>query len=105
MKLFFTIFFFCFIAFTLGAQTQVRGQVTTDKGVALPNAKVTFYQNRVYIAAAYTDQFGKYYLNEIDPGKYDVSFEAQGLQNQFISQFIVFAGRINKLDAELHTWF
>ena len=87
------------LAFSMHAQSILRGKVTDDKGNPLEFANVTYEKDGV-ISGTNTDLDGNYSV-QVDPGSYTVTFSYTGYQARKFTDVIVKAGGVTKLDAVL----
>lgn len=93
---------FCFIIFTISAgngQTSLEGKVTdAASGEAILFGTVDLYKNDVLLLGTETDLDGNYFFSNVDPGTYVVEASYLGYTASRITNFIVQAGRTNRLD-------
>lgn len=84
------------------AQTGVgtiRGTVTDkDSKEAVPFCTVVLYRNGTQVSGAKTDFDGKFQINSIEPGSYDVEFRYVGYTPQRKSGVVINSDRITFLD-------
>lgn len=88
-----------------GDQTMggsVRGEVR-DPNIDEPliGATVKLYKSDEVIAGAYTDFDGKFQLENIEQGTYDLTVEYVGYTTKYLSDIVVQAGKILFLDSDL----
>ena len=76
MRKFSLLLILLFAGISLHAQntSRVKGRVT-DKGLDLPNAKVTLYQGLERVAILTTNECGEFNFGIVEPGEYDVEAE------------------------------
>ncbi|MBK6390161.1 MAG: carboxypeptidase regulatory-like domain-containing protein [Saprospiraceae bacterium] len=87
----------------LHSQTSLEGKVQDENKEGLIGATVVLFKSGVQKNGTTTDIDGNYSISNIDPGTYDVEFSYIGYQTQRIQGVIVFAGKSNRLNAELNT--
>ncbi|MEM1123618.1 MAG: carboxypeptidase regulatory-like domain-containing protein, partial [Bacteroidota bacterium] len=98
----------CILTATVGvtslvAQTALAGKVVDDNGEAVFFGNVALYKQGTLVRGGETDLDGNYMIGNLDPGTYDVEFSYTGLQSKKYEGVVVYAGKTNKLDAELST--
>ena len=94
------LIFFAATAISATAQTSLTGKVTDlDTGEELIGANVVVYKDGVYVKGASTDFDGNYLMN-LDPGTYDVEFSYIGYPSHKVSQVMVKAGQVNRLNIQ-----
>ncbi len=88
-------------AFMPGARAQTRGAiggtVTEQSGAVLKGAEITTKSPALTIS---TDEEGRYYINDLAPGTYDLTITYVGLA-PFTAKVSVIAGQTAKVDAQL----
>ncbi|MFZ1715442.1 MAG: carboxypeptidase-like regulatory domain-containing protein, partial [Saprospiraceae bacterium] len=84
------------------SQTSLEGKVQDENKEGLIGATVVLFKSGVQKNGTTTDIDGNYSISNIDPGTYDVEFSYIGYQTQRIQGVIVFAGKSNRLNAELN---
>lgn len=82
--------------------SSVTGGVTDQQGAAVPGVMVTIIntqtsENKVYV----TDASGQHVAQDLNPGRYTVAFERQGLSRVERSDISVLLGRSFELNAEM----
>lgn len=84
-----------------GARAQTRGAiggtVTEQSGAVLKGAEITTKSPALTIS---TDEEGRYYINDLAPGTYDLTITYVGLA-PFTAKVSVIAGQTAKVDAQL----
>lgn len=99
--LFVSILFSAAYSFSQSGLGTIRGSVVDgDTGGPVPYAKVLLKQNGTIRGGANTDDDGKFQINSIAPGSYDVEFTnpGEGYQPTALTGVIVNAERITFLD-------
>lgn len=99
--LFVSILFTAAYSFSQSGLGTIRGSVVDgDTGEPVPYAKVLLKQNGTIKGGANTDDDGKFQINSIAPGSYDVEFTnpGEGYQATALTGVIVNAERITFLD-------
>jgi len=91
------------IGTTVVAQTALAGKVIDDNGEPVFFGNVALYKKGVLIRGGETDLDGNYSIGNLDPGTYDVEFSYTGLTSKKYEGVVVYAGKTNKLDADLST--
>src|SRR5437763_4229343 len=95
------------LALTLGAFAQIQngqftGTVTDPSGAAIANAKVTVTNVGTNLSVTTTtDQTGLYKFNEMPPGSYRITSEAQGFKTVTNSGLVLSAGTIQRADFKM----
>lgn len=75
---------------TLGATTQqITGIITDSMKHPIVNVSVVVRQNGIVIGKNNTDSNGRYILNVVNPGYYNVTASKKGLQTNTILKLIV----------------
>jgi TonB-dependent receptor len=89
------------LGFMPGARAQTRGAiggtVTEQSGAVLKGAEITTKSPALTIS---TDEEGRYYINDLAPGTYDLTITYVGLA-PFTAKVSVIAGQTAKVDAQL----
>jgi hypothetical protein len=80
----------------------LQGTVTDQQGIAVPGVTVTITntvsgENRTYV----TDGNGQYVAPDLNPGRYNVTFELTGFSRVERSDISVLLGRTFEIDAQL----
>lgn len=84
------------------AQTSLAGKVTEeDSGEPVLFGNVALYKGGVLITGVETDFDGNYSITNIDPGTYDVEATYVGFNPQRITDVIVAADKVTKVDIQL----
>lgn len=96
-----TIFLSLAIYLPALSQTSLDGKVLDDKKEPIIGATVVLFKSGVQKNGTVTDIDGNYSISNIDPGTYDVEFKYIGYQTQMTHGVVIFAGKSNKLNAEL----
>ncbi|HVN77737.1 MAG TPA: carboxypeptidase regulatory-like domain-containing protein [Terriglobia bacterium] len=81
---------------------SITGQVTDPSKAVMPGVTVTITNketNRTYTTTTGTD--GNYYARDLEPGRYDVTFELKGFAKAVIPDVILLLGKTSRLDAAL----
>lgn len=81
---------------------ELRGEATDQTGAVLPNAKVVARNqesNRQYEAQTSAD--GTFIIRDIDPGRYNVTVEANGFRRYQIPEVLIVVGRSLTLNAKM----
>ena len=101
-SLLFFLLLLCSASFVMAQSASLSG-IVLEEGSKDPviSGSVALYQNGDLEAVMITDIDGKYKFANLDPGTYDVEFSYVGLNTVRMSAVQVFAGKANKLDAEL----
>jgi hypothetical protein len=95
-----------FLATTVAAAQErfgtLQGTVTDQQGIAVPGVTVTITntvsgENRTYV----TDGNGQYVAPDLNPGRYNVTFELTGFSRVERSDISVLLGRTFEIDAQL----
>ena len=94
------LFLLCF-GISSYSQTSLEGKVLDEKKEAIIGATVVLFKSGVQKSGTTTDIDGNYSISNIDPGTYDVEFSYIGYQTQRIQGVVVFAGKSNRLNAEM----
>jgi len=95
----------CLVASALVAQTGqgiITGSVTDSSGAAIPNAKISLKDrdsNFVYSAAS--NEEGLYRAPYLNPGRYDITYEAQGFKRLIRSEIQVRSTETARVDVTL----
>lgn len=97
----FTLLLLLFGFLAARAQTSLEGKVQDENKESLIGATVVLFKSGVQKSGTTTDLDGNYTLTNLDPGTYDVEFSYVGYQTQRIQNVVVFAGKANRLDAEM----
>lgn len=81
---------------------SISGNVMDQSGAVIPDVTVTVTnQETGQKSTALSGELGNYMALELRPGRYSVSFTAQGFARKEIRDVVVLLGRTSKLDAEL----
>ncbi len=81
---------------------ELRGEATDQTGAVLPNVKLTIRNkesNRAYNVQTSSD--GTYYIRDVEPGRYALTFEAQGFAKYEVPEVLVVVGRSLRVDAKM----
>lgn len=81
------------------AQQTVFGTVTDETGEPVIQGAVAVYNGTSLVTGTATDFDGNYRVN-LDPGTYNIEFSYVGYSSRRVNDFIVLAGRENKLDVQ-----
>lgn len=101
MKNLFILFFISLTIF-VNAQTQtLKGTVTDDTGEVVMFANVAIYQNGKLIVGTQTDIDGKYQLDSLAAGTYDVEVSYMSYENKKITDVVLFYGKSIRLNIEI----
>ena len=80
-------------------RTTVEGKVTDVKsGEPILLASVAFYRGGVLITGVDTDFDGKFIINDIQPGTYDVEASYVGSAAQRLTGVVILAGKQNVIN-------
>ena len=84
------------------SQTALEGTVLDEETKEpIIFGTVILMKNGVLIRGSETDVNGAYSFYNVDPGTYDVEFSYIGYQSQKVQGVVLFAGKTNRLNAEI----
>ena len=87
----------CFCGLT--AQSTLTGIVTDGaNGESILFGNVALYQDGVLVTGVETDFDGRYRIEDLEAGTYDVEATYVGLNPERITKVVITGGKVNKLD-------
>lgn len=92
----------CCFLIPIFSQTSLEGKIMDENKETLIGATVVLFKSGVQKAGTTSDEDGNYSFTNIDPGTYDVEISYIGFQTQRIQRVVVFAGKSNRLNAEMN---
>jgi hemoglobin/transferrin/lactoferrin receptor protein len=89
IKMFFSILFFIFVVFDVFAQSitgRIIGRVVSNEGAAISDVQIRIGNIDENI---FTDKEGKFVVEKVDPGIYDIKLDRIGFESKFIDNIQV----------------
>src|ERR1044072_7170343 len=84
------------------ANATLKGAITDQAGAFVPGATITAVSGeRGLSKTSITDAGGNYQVPLLQPGKYDVTIEAQGFKKHFLGDLTLTIGQVAVLDVKL----
>ena len=85
-----------------GSNGAIRGVVTDSNGAVIPGAKITARQiTRDIRYEASSDDSGRFVMNDLPPGFYEVQFEARAFVTQLLTNVTVSASNVTEINVTL----
>ena len=76
----FVLLFLCVSGAVMAQTPGISGTLTDERGNPIVSGSVTVIQGGINRGGAITDFDGKYVVKPLDPGRYDVKFSSQGVE-------------------------